>query len=69
MDVDRQCFTVGVFQDVEWAERGLEALENEGLPAESLSLISKETPEAAELVQRIFGRRKRHEAEPAATTA
>ena len=55
MDVDRQCFTVGVFQDVEWAERGLEALENEGLPAESLSLISKETPEAVALVQRIFG--------------
>ena len=55
MDVDRQCFTVGVFQDVEWAERGLEALENEGLPAESLSLISKETPEAVALGQRIFG--------------
>lgn len=55
MDVDRQCFTVGVFQDVEWAERGLEALENEGLPAESLSLISKETPEAVALMQRIFG--------------
>ena len=54
-EVDRQCFTVGVFQDVEWAERGLEALENEGLPSESLSLISKETPEAAALVQRIFG--------------
>ena len=54
-DVDRQCFTVGVFQDVEWAERGLEALKNEGLPSESLSLISKETPEAVALVQRIFG--------------
>jgi len=55
MDVDRQCFTVGVFQDVEWAERGLEALANEGLPSDSLSLISKDTPEAVALVQRIFG--------------
>ena len=54
-DVDRQCFTVGVFQDVEWAERGLEALKKEGLPAESLSLISRETPETAALVQRVFG--------------
>ena len=54
-DVDRQCFTVGVFQDVECAARGLEALAHEGLPSESLSLISKETPEAAALVQRTFG--------------
>ncbi len=53
--VDRQCFTVGVFQDVEWAERGLEALKNEGLPSESLSLISKQTPETEALVQRFFG--------------
>ena len=54
-EVDRQCFTVGVFQDVEWAARGLEALAKEGLPSESLSLISKETPEAAALLQRTFG--------------
>ena len=54
-EVDRQCFTVGVFQDVEWAARGLEALAMEGLPSESLSLISKRTPEAAALLQRTFG--------------
>ena len=54
-DVDRQCFTVGVFQNVEWAQRGLEALCNEGFPSESLSLMSKETPEAAALLQRTFG--------------
>ena len=54
-DVDRQCFTVGVFPDVEWAERGLEALAHEGLSSESLSLISKETPETAALLQRTFG--------------
>ncbi len=54
-DVGQQCFTVGVFPDVEWAERGIEALVNEGLPSESLSLISQETPEAAELLQRTFG--------------
>ena len=54
-DVDRQCFTVGVFPDVEWAKRGLAALAKEGLSSESLSLISKETPEAAALLQRTFG--------------
>ena len=50
-----KCFTVGVFQDVEWARRGLEALAGEGFPSESLSFISKETPEAAALLQRTFG--------------
>ena len=54
-DAARQCFTVGVFQDVEWAQRGLEALGQEGFEPESLSLISRQTPEAAELVKRTFG--------------
>ena len=54
-DTARQCFTVGVFQDVEWAQRGLEALGQEGFAPESLSLISRRTPEAAELVRRTFG--------------
>lgn len=54
-DVDRQCFTVGVFQDVGWAQRGLEALADKGFASESLSLISKETPQAVELLRRTFG--------------
>jgi hypothetical protein len=54
-EVDRQCFTVGVFQDVEWAQRGLEALAGQGFPSESLSLVIKETPEAAALLHRTFG--------------
>ncbi len=54
-DFDRRCFTVGVFQDVEWASRGLEALSAEGFSAESFSMISKDTPEAEELMRRTFG--------------
>ncbi|MBM61888.1 MAG: hypothetical protein CL484_02930 [Acidobacteria bacterium] len=54
-DVDRQCYTVGVFQDVEWAQRGIQALADKGFPPESLSLISRETPEAAKLLRKIFG--------------
>ena len=54
-DAARQCFTVGVFQDVEWAQRGLEALGKEGFAPESLSLISRQTPAAAELLKRTFG--------------
>ena len=53
-DEERQSFTVGVFQDTEWAERGLEALAKEGFPSESLSMISKESPEASALLQRTF---------------
>ena len=53
-DEERQSFTVGVFQDTEWAQRGLEALAKEGFPPESLSMISKETPEASALLQRTF---------------
>jgi hypothetical protein len=52
---ERQCFTVGVFQDVEWAQRGLEALAKEGFLSESLSLISKQTPEASTLLEQTFG--------------
>ena len=54
-DTARQSFTIGVFQDVEWAQRGLDALGKEGFTAESLSLICRRTPEAAELAQRTFG--------------
>ena len=54
-DTARQCFTIGVFQDVEWAQRGLEALGKEGFSAESLSLITRQTPEAADLLKRTFG--------------
>ncbi len=55
MNDERQSFTVGVFQDTEWAQRGLEALVDEGFPPESLSMITKDSPEAAALLQRTFG--------------
>lgn len=54
-DVEQRCFTVGVFQDIEWASRGLEALAGEGFSSEALSLICKESPEAEELLRRTFG--------------
>ena len=54
-ELERQCFTVGVFADVEGAQRGIEALGKDGFATESLSMIIKETPEAADLVRRTFG--------------
>ena len=54
-NTERQCFTVGVFQDIKWAERGLEALASEGFNSESLSVIIQDTPESSALLRRLFG--------------
>jgi hypothetical protein len=43
-------FTVGVFQDVEWARRGLAALVAAGFPPETISVIGKETPDVQQLI-------------------
>src|SRR5262245_63966123 len=48
-------FTVGVFQDVSWADKGLQALRAHGFPADALSLIVKDTPETIALIDRTFG--------------
>jgi hypothetical protein len=52
IEVDAGRFTVGVFQDVVWAERGIEALKRAGLPAEALTVLAKESPEVAALIER-----------------
>ena len=52
-DTDR--FTIGVFQDVEWARKGLEALLNDGFNPESLTIMAKETPAAAALIESALG--------------
>jgi hypothetical protein len=48
-------FTIGVFQDVAWAEKGLQALKAKGFPSEAISLIAKDSPEVAALADRTFG--------------
>jgi hypothetical protein len=55
IDVDTARFTVGVFQDVVWAERGITALKQIGLPAEALTILAKDTPEATALIERALG--------------
>lgn len=54
-DLDGGRFTVGVFQNVDWAEKGLGALKRAGLPAEALTIIAKETTEVAGLIERTLG--------------
>ena len=55
VDVEAGRFTVGVFQDVAWAQKGLEALKKAGMPPESLSIIAKDSPEVASLIARHLG--------------
>src|SRR5204862_6143242 len=54
-DLDAGRFTVGVFQDVAWAENGLKALSQAGFVPESLTLLAKETAEISALFTRTLG--------------
>jgi hypothetical protein len=55
VDVDTALFTVGVFQNIEWAGKGIAALRAAGLPAESFSMIAKEDAGAAALIEQTCG--------------
>lgn len=48
-------FTVGVFQDVQWARRGVDALLRGGFVAESLTIIAKDSPGVTELIETALG--------------
>jgi hypothetical protein len=48
-------FTVAVFQDVAWASKGLDALKQAGFPAESITILAKESPEASALIDKTLG--------------
>jgi hypothetical protein len=55
LHVDEPRFTVGVFKDVAWAQKGLAALKQAGLPPESLSIVAKESPDVASLIEETLG--------------
>ena len=54
-EADPGCFTVAVFQDVPWAQKGLSALKEIGFAPELLTIIAKESPEVAALVEQMLG--------------
>ena len=49
-------FTVGVFKDLEWATKAFEALERQGFAPQALSVVARDTPEAASFIQTRLGR-------------
>ncbi len=55
VEVDAGLFTVGVFQDVAWAQKGVEALKQAGFPPPSLTILGKESAEVAGLIERTLG--------------
>jgi hypothetical protein len=55
LDVATGRFTVGVFQDVAWAQKGIDALKRAGLPPEALSVMAKESAEVAKLIEQSLG--------------
>jgi hypothetical protein len=55
IEVEAGRFTVGVFQDVAWAEKGLQALKAAGLPPEALTILAKAGPDVEALVTRALG--------------
>jgi hypothetical protein len=54
IDVDTGRFTVAVFQNVEWAQKGLNALGQAGFPPESLTIMAKDSPEAGALIEQTL---------------
>lgn len=53
-DTDAGRFTIGVFQDVSWAWKGLAALTRAGLLPESLSIVALASPEAGGLIEQTL---------------
>jgi hypothetical protein len=48
-------FTVGVFQNVAWAEKGVDALRRAGLAAESITIFGKASTELSAFIERALG--------------
>jgi hypothetical protein len=55
VDVETGRFTVGVFTDANWARKGIDALKAAGLPAESLSILAKESADSSALIDQALG--------------
>ena len=55
IEVEAGRFTVGVFQDVVWAAKGIAALSAAGLPPASLTILAKDVPDAATLLEKTLG--------------
>jgi hypothetical protein len=60
VEVETGRFTVGVFQDVAWASRGIDALKAIGIPPAAISIVAKESAEASVLIEQALGQAPQH---------
>ena len=56
-EIDTERFTVGVFQDVTWAEKGIDALKRASFASDSLTILAKESPDVGTLIEQALGER------------
>ncbi len=52
---DTGLFTVAVFQDAAWASKALDALNAAGFGRDILTILAKDTSDAATLIEKTFG--------------
>jgi hypothetical protein len=55
VEVETGRFTVGVFQDIAWAEKGVEALRRQGIAVEALTILGKASTEMSAFIERTLG--------------
>jgi len=55
IETETGLFTVAVFQDVAWAQKGLDALKQAGFARESLTILAKDSPEVGKLIENTLG--------------
>ena len=55
VEVDTERFTVGVFQDMAWAEKGLDALKKAGFAGDTITILMKDGPDGAAFIERALG--------------
>lgn len=54
-EIERTLFTVGVFKDYSWAERGIDALKAQGFTPGTMTVMVKDGLEAASFVEKMMG--------------
>lgn len=55
VEAETERFTIGVFQDVTWAQKGVDALKQAGFSTDSLTIVSKDGPDASAFIERSLG--------------
>lgn len=53
-DAEPRCFTICVFQDVDWATRGLEALQGQRFDSGQVSVLAKKADDVESLITSTF---------------